>query len=80
MRRALTTLLSPSYEPVAVKPTIAVSPRVPDDTVAEHIAAGRLVSVLDEGSQTFSGYQLYYASRSSSPKLALVVEVLRQTQ
>jgi DNA-binding transcriptional LysR family regulator len=57
-----------------VKPTIAVSPWVPDDTVAEHIAAGRLVSVLDDWSQTFSGYHLYYASRSSSPTLALVVE------
>ena len=80
MRRALTTLLSPSYEPVAVKPTIAVSPWVPDDTLAEDIAAGRLVSVLGKGSQTCSGYQLYYASRSSSPTLALVVEAFRQTQ
>ena len=32
MLRAVTTLLSPPYEPVAVKPTIAVSPWVPDDT------------------------------------------------
>ncbi len=52
---------------------------VPDDTVAEHIAAGRLVSVLDDWSQTFSGYHLYYASRSSSPAVGLVVEALRQS-
>lgn len=51
---------------------------VPDDTVAEHIAAGRLVSVLDDWSQIFSGYHLYYASRSSSPAVGLVVEALRQ--
>jgi DNA-binding transcriptional LysR family regulator len=51
---------------------------VPDDTVAEHIAAGRLVSVLDDWSQTFSGYHLYYASRSSSPAVRLLVEALRQ--
>jgi len=51
---------------------------VPDDTVAGHIAAGRLVSILDDWSQTFSGYHLYYASRSSSPAVGLVVEALRQ--
>ncbi len=51
---------------------------VPDDAVGEHIAPGRLVSVLDDWSQTFPGYHLYYASRSSSPALALVVEALRQ--
>jgi DNA-binding transcriptional LysR family regulator len=51
---------------------------VPDDAVAEHIAAGRLVSVLDDWSRTFSGYHLYYASRSSSPAVGLVVEALRQ--
>ena len=53
---------------------------VPDDAVSAHIAAGRLVSVLDEWSKTFPGYHLYYASRSSSSALALVVEALRQTQ
>ena len=30
MLRAVTTLLSPSYEPIAVKPTIAGSPGVAD--------------------------------------------------
>jgi DNA-binding transcriptional LysR family regulator len=50
----------------------------PDDAVAEHIAAGRLVSVLDDWSQTFPGYHAYYATRSASPALGLVVEALRQ--
>ncbi len=53
---------------------------VPDDSVSEHIAAGRLVAVLDDWMQSFPGYHLYYASRSASPALALVVEVLRQSQ
>lgn len=51
---------------------------VPDDAVAEHMAAGRLVSVLDDWSQTFPGYHAYYATRSASPALGLVVEALRQ--
>jgi DNA-binding transcriptional LysR family regulator len=51
---------------------------VPDDAVAEHVAAGRLVSVLDDWSQTFPGYHAYYATRSASPALRLVVEALRQ--
>jgi len=53
---------------------------VPDDAAGEHIAAGRLVSVLDDWSQTFPGYHLYYASRNSSPALALVVAALRLGQ
>jgi DNA-binding transcriptional LysR family regulator len=53
---------------------------VPDDAVATHIADGRLVSVLDEWAQVLPGYHLYYASRSSSPALALVIEALRQTK
>jgi DNA-binding transcriptional LysR family regulator len=52
---------------------------VPDDIVAEHIDAGHLVSVLDEWSQCFPGYHAYYASRSSSPAVALVVEALRDS-
>ena len=51
---------------------------VPDDAVAEHVAAGRLVTVLDDWSQTFPGYHAYYATRSASPALGLVVEALRQ--
>ena len=53
---------------------------VPDDLVSEHVAAGRLVAVLDDWTQSFPGYHLYYASRSASPALALIVEALRQPQ
>ncbi len=51
---------------------------LPDDAVAEHLVAGRLVSVLDDWAQTFTGYHAYYATRSASPALGLVVEALRQ--
>jgi DNA-binding transcriptional LysR family regulator len=50
---------------------------VPEDVVAEHIAAGRLTKVLEEWAITYPGYHLYYASRRASPALALVVETLR---
>lgn len=50
---------------------------VPEDAVSEHITAGRLVAVLEDWSQTFPGYHLYYPSRSASPALALVIEALR---
>ncbi|QDL36220.1 LysR family transcriptional regulator [Rhodoferax sediminis] len=52
----------------------------PVDTVDGHIVAGRLVSVLDDWAATFPGYHLYYASRSASPALALVVDALRRDQ
>jgi DNA-binding transcriptional LysR family regulator len=50
---------------------------VPADIVREHIAAGRLTSVLDDWAVTYPGYNLYYATRSASPALALVVMALR---
>jgi DNA-binding transcriptional LysR family regulator len=50
---------------------------VPLDAVQEHIAAGRLVPVLEEWAATFAGYHAYYASRSASPALKLVVDALR---
>lgn len=53
---------------------------IPDDIVGEHVAAGRLVTVLDNWAMTYPGYHLYYASRRASPALALVVEALRHTQ
>jgi DNA-binding transcriptional LysR family regulator len=53
---------------------------LPDDIVREHIAAGRLVSVLDDWAMTFPGYHLYYASRRASPALALVVDALRHAR
>jgi DNA-binding transcriptional LysR family regulator len=50
---------------------------VPLDAVREHIAGGRMVSVLDEWAMTFSGYHAYYASRRASAAVMLVVEALR---
>jgi DNA-binding transcriptional LysR family regulator len=50
---------------------------VPEDIVREHVAAGRLIAVLDEWAITYPGYHLYYASRRASPALTLVVEALR---
>jgi DNA-binding transcriptional LysR family regulator len=51
---------------------------VPEDVAQEHIAAGRLVQVLDDWAPSFPGYHIYYASRlQSSPALALVVGALR---
>jgi DNA-binding transcriptional LysR family regulator len=44
----------------------------------EHVAAGRLLRVLDESCEPFAGYHLYYASRrQSSRALAVVIEALR---
>lgn len=50
---------------------------VPDDMVREHLAAGRLVTTLDDWQITFPGYHLYYASRRSSSALSLVIDALR---
>ena len=53
---------------------------LPEDLVAEHVLAGRLKSVLEAWSIAYPGYHLYYASRRSSPALALVVEALRMPE
>jgi DNA-binding transcriptional LysR family regulator len=51
---------------------------LPDDMVAEHVAAGRLQRVLDDWCPTYPGYHLYYPSRrQASPAFALVLEALR---
>jgi len=50
---------------------------VPEDIVEGHVAAGRLILVLDDWATTYPGYHLYYASRRASPALMLVVEALR---
>jgi DNA-binding transcriptional LysR family regulator len=51
---------------------------VPEDTVAGHIAEGRLVRVLADWCDPFPGYHLYYPSRrQSSPAFALLLEALR---
>jgi DNA-binding transcriptional LysR family regulator len=51
---------------------------VPEDLVHEHVAAKRLVRVLEDWSPTFPGYHLYYVSRRSSPALATLVAALRE--
>ncbi|MFT3815612.1 MAG: LysR family transcriptional regulator [Acidovorax sp.] len=54
---------------------------VPDDAVAAHIADRRLVRVLDDWCQPYTGYHLYYPSRrQSSGALAVIVEALRYPQ
>jgi DNA-binding transcriptional LysR family regulator len=50
---------------------------VPEDMVADHIAAGRLVHIVPDWTVTYPGYHLYYATRRASPALTLVVEALR---
>jgi DNA-binding transcriptional LysR family regulator len=46
--------------------------------VREHLAAGRLVRVLEDWCPPFAGYHLYYPSRrQASPAFALVVNALR---
>lgn len=51
---------------------------MPEDQALEQIAAGRLVRVLEEWCEPFSGYHLYYPSRRhSSPGFSLLVDALR---
>jgi DNA-binding transcriptional LysR family regulator len=51
---------------------------LPEDMVQPHVAAGMLVSVLEDWCQPFPGYHLYFASRrQSSPAFKLLVEALR---
>ena len=51
---------------------------VPEDAVSEYIADGRLVRVLDDWCQPYTGYHLYYPSRrQASGALAVIVEALR---
>ncbi|MFT4089900.1 MAG: LysR family transcriptional regulator [Asticcacaulis sp.] len=50
---------------------------VPEEAVRAHIKSGRLVSVLEDWCEPFSGYHLYYPSRRHSSALSAVAEVLR---
>lgn len=51
---------------------------VPDDTVREAIAQGRLIQVLKEWCPAFDGYHLYYPSRRQhTTAFALLVDALR---
>ena len=53
----------------------------PEDLVLEHVAQGRLVRVLEDWCEPFSGYHLYYPSRrQSSPAFTLLRETLRYPQ
>lgn len=49
-----------------------------EDMVGDHVAAGRLVQVLDDWTPPFAGYHLYYPSRRhASPAFSLLVNALR---
>jgi DNA-binding transcriptional LysR family regulator len=51
---------------------------LPEDHVADALAAGRVERVLEEWCPPFPGYHLYYPSRrQTSPAFALLVEALR---
>lgn len=51
---------------------------IPEDLVAPHIEAGRLVQVLEDWCPPFAGFHLYYPSRrQASPAFALLLEALR---
>ena len=51
---------------------------LPDELVAEHVAAGRLVSVMEDWCPLWPGLHAYYPSRRhSSRALALVIDAIR---
>lgn len=51
---------------------------VPEEAVTEPLADGRLIRVLDDWCQPYTGYHLYYPSRRpSSGALAVIVDALR---
>ena len=51
---------------------------LPEDEFAPHIGEGRLLRVLEDWCEPFSGYWLYYPSRRQpSPAFSLVVDALR---
>ena len=50
-----------------------------DDMAAAHLAAGRLVRLLEDWTPPFPGYFLYYPSRRQmKPALAALVAILRE--
>ncbi|MBI3444639.1 MAG: LysR family transcriptional regulator [Magnetospirillum sp.] len=50
-----------------------------EDTVADHVAAGRLVKVLEDWSPPFAGYYLYYPSRRQpTPAFSVLINALRR--
>lgn len=51
---------------------------LPEDMVRPYVAAGRLVTMIEEWTPPFPGYHLYYPSRrQQSPAFALLVDALR---
>lgn len=49
-----------------------------EDTVAGHVAAGRLVKVLEDWSPPFAGYHLYYPSRRQpTPAFGVLINALK---
>ncbi|QJP95250.1 LysR family transcriptional regulator [Pseudomonas fluorescens] len=51
---------------------------MPEDLVQEHVAQGRLIRVLADWCEPFSGYHLYYPSRrQNSPAFTLLRDALR---
>ncbi|HRM75807.1 MAG TPA: LysR substrate-binding domain-containing protein, partial [Paracoccus sp. (in: a-proteobacteria)] len=51
---------------------------MPDFYVADHLASGRLQTVLEDWSQPFSGLHLFYPSRRhASPAFKLLLDALR---
>lgn len=51
---------------------------VMENEVQEHVAAGRLIRVLEDWCAPFPGYHLYYPSRRhSSPALGVLIDALR---
>lgn len=50
---------------------------VPEEGVADHLKAGRLVQVLRDWMPTFEGYHLYYPSRRYSAAFQLFVDGIR---
>jgi DNA-binding transcriptional LysR family regulator len=51
---------------------------MPEDLAQEHIAEGRLIRVLEDWCEPFSGYHLYYPSRRhASSAFTLLVDALR---
>ncbi len=54
---------------------------LPEEEFAPHIEEGRLVRVLEEWCEPFSGFFLYYPSRRQpSPAFSLVVDALRYSE
>ncbi|MEB4674111.1 LysR family transcriptional regulator [Enterobacteriaceae bacterium G50] len=54
---------------------------IPEDSIGQKIADGKLVTVLTEWSPVFSGYYLYYPSRKQHlPAFALLIDALRHSE